>query len=104
MLVLRKDNFEEEVEKSDRLVVIDFWAEWCGPCRMLAPVIDELEADFPDVKFCKVCVDDEPELARAFNVQSIPMIALVKDNTFVDFSVGYVQKEKLVKLIEEYVQ
>jgi thioredoxin 1 len=102
MLILRKDNFEEEVEKSDRLVVIDFWAEWCGPCRMLAPVIDELEKDYPDVKFCKVCVDDEPELAREFNVQSIPMIALVKDNTFVDFSVGYVPKEKLAKLIEEY--
>ena len=67
---------------------------------MLSPVIDELEKEYPDVKFCKVNVDDEPELARAFNVQSIPMVALVKDNTFVDLSVGYVPKEKIAKLIE----
>ena len=67
---------------------------------MLAPIFEELERDYPDVKFCKVNVDEEPELARAFNVQSIPMIALVKDNTFVDLSVGYVPKEKLKKLIE----
>ena len=104
MLAIKKDNFEIEVEKSEQLVVIDFWAEWCGPCRMLAPVMDELEQDFPAVKFCKVNVDEEPDLARAFNVQSIPMIALVRDNTFVDFSVGYVPKEKLAKLIGEYVK
>ena len=103
MLTLTSNNFEQEVEKSEELVVIDFWAEWCGPCRMLAPIMDELEKDFPEVKFCKVCVDDEPDLARTFNVQSIPFIALVKDNTFVDFSVGYVPKEKLADLIREYI-
>ena len=100
MLNITKSNFEAEVEKHEGLVAIDFWAAWCGPCRMLSPVIDELEKEYPDVKFCKVNVDDEPELARAFNVQSIPMVALVKDNTFVDLSVGYVPKEKLAKLIE----
>ena len=100
MLNVTKSNFEAEVEKYEGLVAIDFWAPWCGPCRMLSPVIDELEKEYPDVKFCKVNVDDEPELARAFNVQSIPMVALVKDNTFVDLSVGYVPKEKIAKLIE----
>lgn len=100
MLNITKSNFESEVEKHSGLVAIDFWASWCGPCRMLSPIIDELEKEYPDVKFCKVNVDDEPELARAFNVQSIPMVALVKDNTFVDLSVGYVPKEKLAKLIE----
>ena len=100
MQKITKSNFEAEVEKHAGLVAIDFWADWCGPCRMLAPIFEELERDYPDVKFCKVNVDEEPELARAFNVQSIPMIALVKDNTFVDLSVGYVPKEKLKKLIE----
>ncbi len=103
MLNITKDNFKAEVEESTQLVVIDLWADWCGPCRMLAPVLDELEADFPDVKFCKINVDREPELARAFKVESIPMVALVKDNTFVDVSIGYVPKEKLAKLIEGHI-
>ena len=100
MLKITRSNFESEVERHAGLVAIDFWADWCGPCRMLAPVFEELEGEYPEVKFCKVNVDEEPELARAFNVQSIPMIAFVKDNTFVDLSVGYVPKEKLKNLIE----
>ena len=102
MTTVTKDNFKAEVEESQALTVIDLWAPWCGPCRMLAPVLDELEADFPDVKFCKINVDEEAELARMFRVESIPMVALVKDNTFLDMSVGYVPKEKLAKLIEEH--
>lgn len=102
MTTVTKDNFKAEVEESKALTVIDLWAPWCGPCRMLAPVLDELEADFPDVKFCKINVDEEAELARMFRVESIPMVALVKDNTFLDMSVGYVPKEKLAKLIEEH--
>ena len=101
MLIVNKKNFKEEVEDSKTLVVIDFYADWCGPCRMLAPIMDELEKDFPDVKFCKVNVDDEPELARTFNIQSIPFVALVKNNTFLDMSLGYVPKDKLSKLITE---
>ena len=100
MTVVTKENFNKEVEKHDGLVVIDLWASWCGPCRMLAPVLDELEGEYLDVKFCKINVDDEPELARAFKVESIPMLAFVKDNTFVDVSVGYVPKANIVKLIE----
>ena len=69
---------------------------------MLAPVIHELESEYTDVKFCKVNVDEEGELADAFKVTSIPMVAFVKNNTFVDVSVGYVPKEKLAKLIEEH--
>ncbi len=103
MINITKDNFKTEVEESTSLVVIDLWAEWCGPCRMLAPVLDELEIDFPNVKFCKINVDTEPELARAFKVESIPMVALVKDNTFIDVSVGYVPKEKLAAFIEAHV-
>ena len=100
MTIVTKENFNNEVEKHGGLVVIDLWASWCGPCRMLAPVLDELEGEYPDVKFCKINVDDEPELARAFKVESIPMLAFVKDNTFVDVSVGYVPKANIVQLIE----
>ena len=101
MTVITKDNFKSEVEEFGGLAVIDLYADWCGPCRMLAPVLAELEGEYPDVKFCKINVDDEPELARAFKVTNIPMVAFVKDNTFLDFSVGYVPKEKLKGLIEE---
>ena len=102
MLNITKENFEAEVEKAESLVVIDLYADWCGPCKMLAPVIHELENEYTDVKFCKVNVDEEGELADAFKVTSIPMVAFVKNNTFVDVSVGYVPKEKLAKLIEEH--
>ena len=102
MLKLTKDTFINEVENFEGTVVIDLYADWCGPCKMLAPILDELEGEYPDVKFCKVNVDDERELAMKFNVQSIPFVAIVKNNTFVDMSVGYVPKEKLARLIEEY--
>ena len=101
MKVITKDVFKTEVEEAKELVVIDFYADWCGPCKMLAPVMEELEKDYPDVKFCKVNVDNEPELARMFMIQSIPFVALVKNNTFVDKSVGYVPKASIAKLIEE---
>jgi len=100
MVVLTKDNFKAEVEEHSGLVVIDLYADWCGPCRMLAPVLAELEGEYTEVKFCKVNVDNEPELAKAFNVTNIPMVAFVKDNTFADLSVGFVPKENLKKLIE----
>ena len=103
MLNLNKENFKSEVEEYKGLVVIDLWATWCGPCRMLAPVLDEIEAEMPSVKFCKINVDEEPELTRMFKVESIPTVAIVKDNTFVDVSVGFVPKEKLVSLISNYM-
>ena len=102
MLQLTKENFKSEVEEYKGLVVIDIYADWCGPCKMLAPVLNELEGEYPDVKFCKINVDNERELALTFNVSSIPLVALVKNNTYVDNSLGYVPKENLVKLIEEY--
>ena len=102
MTELTSVNFKSEVEEHSGLVVIDLWAEWCGPCRMLAPTIDELEAENPDVKFAKINVDNERELAMMFKVQSIPTVAFVKDNTLLDLSVGYVPKDKLQKMIGMY--
>lgn len=103
MIIITKDNFNTEIEEYKGLAVIDLYADWCGPCKMLAPTLDELEKEFPSVKFCKVNVDDSPDIARLFKVQSIPFVALVKDNTFVDMSVGYVPKEAIAKLIREYM-
>ena len=100
MLQITKDNFKSEVEEHEGLVVIDLYADWCGPCRMIAPILASLEGEYTDVKFCKINVDDEPELAKSFNVSSIPMIAFVKDNTFADLSVGLVPKDKLKAMIE----
>ena len=102
ILHLTDASFDEAVKGTSLPVLVDFYADWCGPCKMLAPTIEQLASEMPDVKFAKVNVDNEPELARAFNVSSIPMIALVKDNTFLDMSVGYVPKSTLEKLIEEY--
>ncbi len=103
MTILTKDNFQCEVEQYEGLVVIDLYADWCGPCKMLAPILEELDGEYENVKFCKVNVDEQIELARMFRVESIPMLAFVKDNTFLDFSVGYVPKENIVSMIEEYI-
>ena len=102
MLKITESNFEAEIEKSNKLCVIDLYADWCGPCRMLSPILEELEVLHPDVKFCKVNVDEEPRLAAAFKVESIPLVAFVKNNTYLDMSLGYVPKANLEKLIKEY--
>ncbi len=102
MIIITKDNYETEVAKADGLVVIDFWATWCGPCRMLGPVLEELSNEMKDVKFCKVNVDEERELTYNYGVTSIPMLAFVKDGEVLGTSVGYKPKAALVAEIEEY--
>lgn len=99
MLLINNNNFKSEVEEASGLVLIDFFASWCGPCRMIAPVLQELEDEMQEVKFCKVDVDESPELARMFKVESIPLLALVKDNTFLDMSLGYKSKDDLKAFI-----
>ena len=101
VIYVNNNNFESEVLNSDKTVLLDFYADWCGPCKMLAPAIEALEGEIPEAKFCKVNVDNDPDIARLFKVQSIPFIALVKNNTFLDFSVGLVPKDKLSALIRE---
>ena len=93
-LVITKSNFESEVLNSQVPVVIDFWATWCGPCRMLAPVISEI-AEEGNVKVGKINVDEEGELAIRYNVMSIPTVMLFKDGQVVKTSVGYMTKEQL---------
>ena len=95
------DNFEEEVVKSELPVLLDFWAEWCGPCRMLSPVVAEVAADYEGrLKVGKVNVDEEPELSSVFNVSSIPLLVVLDHGKAVKSSVGYVPKEKVLELLD----
>lgn len=103
MLTLTKENFRAEVEEAESLVVVDIYAPWCGPCRMLAPIFEELEAELACVKFAKLNVDDEPDIARLFRVESVPTVALVKGGVFLDLRVGFMPKEELASFIGEYI-
>ena len=99
VIELSKDNFDKEILGNDKTVLIDFWASWCMPCRMLSPVVDEIAEEHPEIKVCKVNVDKEGELASAFNVSSIPMLAVIKDKKVVDTSVGVIPKEEILTLL-----
>jgi len=99
-LKITSKNFKEEVLESDKTVLIDFWATWCGPCRMLSPVIDELANEKGDVvKVCKINVDEEPELAQKFNVMSIPTLVVMKDGKVTNVSVGVKSKNVIENMI-----
>lgn len=95
MLKITATNYDELVARADKPVLLDFWAEWCGPCRMVSPVVEEIAATHPEIAVGKVNVDEEPELAQAFRVQSIPMLVLLRDNAVVAAAVGAQSKEQL---------
>ena len=93
-------DFEQQVLHSDKPVLLDFWATWCGPCRMIAPILDEIAAQRSDIKVCKVNVDEEPELARSFGVMSIPMLVVMKNGKVTNQSVGAVPKDRILSLLD----
>lgn len=95
MLKITASNYDELVARADKPVLLDFWAEWCGPCRMVSPIVEEIAASHPEIAVGKVNVDEEPELAQAFRVQSIPMLVLLRDNAVVAAAVGAQSKEQL---------
>ena len=100
VLHVTKENFEQEVLKSDKPVLLDFWASWCGPCRMLAPILDELAAENPDVKVVKINTDEQMELAAQFNVMSIPALFVMKDGQVTNRTVGVQPKENLLAMMK----
>ena len=93
-------DFETEVLKSDKTVLVDFWAVWCGPCRMLSPVVDQVAEENPDIKVCKVNVDEEQQLAIKYGVMSIPTLLVFKGGELVNQSVGVIPKEEVLNLIK----
>lgn len=97
---VNKSNFMEEVVDSDKLVLMDFWADWCGPCRMIGPILEEIAEERSDVKVCKINVSDDPELAAQFKVMSIPALVVLKDGKIVKQSVGARPKSEILELLD----
>lgn len=94
-----RDNFQEEIVKSEKTVLLDFWAAWCGPCRMVSPIVDEIAQERPDIRVGKVNVDEQPELAAAFQVMSIPTLVVMKDGKVVNQSVGARPKAQILSML-----
>ncbi|MBR3424355.1 MAG: thioredoxin [Clostridia bacterium] len=99
IVTLTSSNFEEEVISSDKKVLIDFWAAWCGPCRMMSPVIDEIADEVENVKVCKVNVDEEPSIAAKYEIMSIPTLLVIDNGEVTGKSIGAVPKESVLSLI-----
>ena len=97
---VNKSNFEQEVLNSEKKVLLDFYAEWCNPCRMLGPILDELAAEHPEYKVCKVNIDEEKELASRFEVMSIPSLFVVEKGKVVNSSLGLKPKAQLLKMLD----
>ncbi|MBQ1218136.1 MAG: thioredoxin [Clostridia bacterium] len=99
-MVITKENFEELVLNGERTVLLDFWAEWCGPCRMMSPVIDEIADERPDILVGKVNVDNDPELANRFGIVSIPTFIVLKNGTPVAQTIGVKPKDSILDLLD----
>ena len=99
VVTITTENFAQEVLHSDKPVLLDFWASWCGPCRMLSPIVDEVAEERTDVKVGKVNVDEQPELAQAFGIASIPTLLVIRDGRTVNRAVGVRSKEEILQML-----
>lgn len=97
--VITKDNFKSEVLEHKGTVLIDFWADWCGPCRMLSPIVDEVANENPNIKVGKINVDEQQELSAQFGIMSIPTLLVFKDGKKISESIGLIPKEQIEKMI-----
>ena len=100
VLHIGKAEFDEKVIKSEKPVLVDFYATWCGPCKMIAPILEEIADEHPEYVIAKVNVDEEPELAREFNIMSIPALFVLRGGEVADKAIGYRNKEALLELLE----
>ena len=98
-LNITKENFHDEVMNSEKPVLLDFWASWCGPCRMVSPVVDEIANEHPEIKVGKINVDEQPELASAFQVMSIPTLVVMKEGKAVNRMVGAQPKARILSML-----
>ena len=96
---INKNNFQNEVLNSEKPVLLDFWASWCGPCRMVSPIVDEIAAERSDIKVCKINVDEQPELAAQFGVMSIPTLVVMKGGKVVNKMVGARPKAQILAML-----
>ena len=99
-ILVNKNNFQEEVLNSDKPVLVDFWAPWCGPCRMVLPIVEEIAAEHPEYKVVKINVDEEAELASRYGVVSIPTLLVMKDGQIVNQSVGARPKNQILEMLK----
>ena len=96
---IHKENFRKEILESEKPVLLDFWAPWCGPCRMVVPIVEEIAEEYPEYKIGKVNVDEEPELASQFQVMSIPALFVLKEGKIVNQSVGARPKQQILDML-----
>jgi len=99
VLTITNNNFQQEVMESDKPVLLDFFASWCGPCRMVSPVVDEIAAETPAIKVCKINVDEQQELAARFNVMSIPTLVVMKQGKIVKKETGAKPKQQILAML-----
>ena len=99
VLHINKDNFHQEVLNSDKPVLLDFFASWCGPCRMVGPILDEIAEEREDIKVCKVNIDEQPELAHRYRIMTIPTLMVLRDGNIVEQSVGAKPKHQILAMV-----
>lgn len=99
VLTITKENFENEVLHSDQPVLLDFWASWCGPCRMVSPIVDEIAEERTDIKVGKINVDEQSELAQQFGIMSIPTLVVMQNGQIANKAVGALPKENILALL-----
>ena len=99
VLHINKDNFHEEVLNSDKPVLLDFFASWCGPCRMVGPILDEIAEEREDIKVCKVDIDEQPELASRYRIMSVPTLMVLKEGQVLEQSIGVKPKHQILAMV-----